>query len=350
MTKRTTSQHSPRVSSKRTRINRYVDWEQKVHSGKSVPPLPLDPSDPQSMDDFEAIETLWSLWGSLENDPVIQDELAECDALIARHHNIARPRAQDRPQSAQRRHIRSGVLAMAACLLVACVYLTVPGLFSDAPSTAQRFHTTIGEQRTVTLADQSRVTLNTNSVLSVDFTPERRTLKLLQGEAFFDVSHDPERPFEVHALDGLTRAIGTQFNVAISDAKEVDVAVLEGVVEVVSNTSSTTTSPQWPRVHVGQSVRYWQGDSIADVETAANTDVIKSWLEGKILLKDTRLEDAIEQFNRYSTKKIVIGRNNLRDIRINGLFDNHDQQAFLNGLEEIVSVKVVAQPNTLVLL
>ena len=93
------------------------------------------------------------------------------------------------------------------------------------------YTTGVGEQKTIQLADNSVVQLNTNSRLEVDYSSDLRRLSLTQGEAHFDVAHNPQRPFEVLAGQGLVRAIGTAFTVHIRKI-DVEVIVTEGTVEL----------------------------------------------------------------------------------------------------------------------
>ena len=93
------------------------------------------------------------------------------------------------------------------------------------------YTTGVGEQKTVQLADNSIVQLNTNSRLEVHYSDSTRRLNLSQGEAHFDVAHNPNRPFEVYAGQGLVRAIGTAFTVHIRKI-DVEVIVTEGTVEL----------------------------------------------------------------------------------------------------------------------
>jgi len=93
--------------------------------------------------------------------------------------------------------------------------------------------TAVGEQKTITLPDNSVVQLNTNSRIQFDYEGEVRAVYLHQGEAHFSVAKNPDRPFEVYAGTGLVRAIGTAFSVTLNDnSDKINVVVTEGVVEI----------------------------------------------------------------------------------------------------------------------
>ncbi len=110
-------------------------------------------------------------------------------------------------------------------------------LWMNAGSEIQTFSTAVGQQRDVTLADGSIVSLNTNSIVEVDLTRRDRQIHLRKGEAHFRVAHDRARPFLVHAGDAVVRAVGTEFDVRLLADQHVDIVVNEGRVEVQATLS-----------------------------------------------------------------------------------------------------------------
>src|SRR5262249_52423190 len=72
---------------------------------------------------------------------------------------------------------------------------------------AQHYDTAVGEQRSVALSDGSVVTLNAASSITVEMSRGRRTIRLLSGEALFQVAHDAVRPFDVLTADTAVRAV-----------------------------------------------------------------------------------------------------------------------------------------------
>ncbi len=84
------------------------------------------------------------------------------------------------------------------------------------PAAAVKYVTGAGQKSTVTLADGSRVILDANSTLDVAFAERQRAVRLLNGHAFFDVAHDPGRPFTVQAAGRVVTALGTQFDVKLA--------------------------------------------------------------------------------------------------------------------------------------
>src|SRR6266478_8828910 len=116
--------------------------------------------------------------------------------------------------------------AVLAAVAVGAVWLQQGG------GESQTWATAVGQQRNVTLADGSTVTLNTNTILETDLRRRTREIYLRKGEAHFTVAHDRARPFLVHAGDSVVRAVGTEFDVRVRDANQIEVIVNEGQVEV----------------------------------------------------------------------------------------------------------------------
>ncbi len=163
-----------------------------------------------------AAAALSAVWGTL-------DGLAEAkrDEKIATFTNPAKLPLLHHPQR--------GWFAAAAVLAavgVGAVWLQQGGGESQTLATA------VGQQRNVTLADGSTVTLNTNTILETDLRRRTREIYLRKGEAHFQVAHDRSRPFLVHAGDAVVRAVGTAFEVRVLTDQHVDVVVDEGRVEV----------------------------------------------------------------------------------------------------------------------
>src|SRR6266851_9607598 len=162
-----------------------------------------------------AAAELSAVWGAL-------DGLAEAkrDEKIATFANTAKLRLLHHPQR----------WWFAAAAVLAAV--AVGAIWLQRGSELQTLATAVGQQRNVTLADGSTVTLNTNTILETDLRWHTREIYLCKGEAHFQVAHDRSRPFLVHAGDAVVRAVGTAFEVRVLTDQHVSVVVNEGRVEV----------------------------------------------------------------------------------------------------------------------
>src|SRR5699024_7923477 len=138
--------------------------------------------------------------------------------------NIQQPKPQRIRRSAV---VAYGVAATAVVLLAALLYYVAGFSTPDAPEmVSQKIITEKGQQTTVQLSDGTRIHLNVESRLSVaaGFNSDNKRIVHLEGEAFFEVAPDRQRPFEVHTAGSVTQVLGTKFNVsAYPDQEDVQV-------------------------------------------------------------------------------------------------------------------------------
>lgn len=226
-------------------------------------------------------------------------------------------------------------LALAAALSVvvtgALVYLR---LAEPAVSTA------VGEQRILTLADGSRIFLNTDTRLVVNDEPRRRHIRLDNGEALFDVAEDRTRPFVVTAGDREVVALGTSF-VVRRDDQQLAVTLLEGKVAVAPVPSGDDGSPVPEASTVllpGQ--RLVLAESEAPKLDQPSLESITAWRRGEIILDKTRLQEAIAEMNRYSELKLVIEEPEIADIRVSGIFRIGDSARFAHAVAQTYHLNV----------
>ncbi len=164
----------------------------------------------------------------LESDPENRSAYEAAERLLgeARTAILGDPELESMPRRQKRR--RPLLLpALFAAVAVGGVFLALGGslrLQADAVAGPD-------EMPELTLADGTIMQLNAGSAAAFRFTPERRTVTLLRGEAFFRVAHDPSRPFVVEAAGAATTALGTAFDVSIGD-EATDVVVAQHAVAV----------------------------------------------------------------------------------------------------------------------
>jgi transmembrane sensor len=223
-----------------------------------------------------------------------------------------------------------------AAMAVAAVAVLVTGSYFYL--TPQRLQTAVGEQRSVVLGDGSLVTLNTSSSLEVHMAKDRRTVKLLAGEALFEVAHDAKRPFDVRTGDTTVRAIGTQFNVD-RRAASTTVTVVEGRVAVFTTPDGTqegsqTTLPLAAGEQLTLAPRSARHPVRADVATAI------AWTQRKLIFEHRQLGEVAAEFNRYNRQVIEIQSAELRNQEVTGVFQANDPGSFLTFLSRLPGVTI----------
>jgi len=206
-----------------------------------------------------------------------------------------------------RRRGRSLGLAVACCAMLA---VTLTALYPPAFWRAD-YLTGKGEQRSVTLADGSRVMLNTATALAIHFDAGTRRVELLAGEAFFDVAKNPQRPFVVTAAGSEVRAVGTAFAVK-RQSEQTEVELVEGIVEIQDG------QQHQERLTAGQSASI--GASSIALKSVGHPDSMALWRDGYLQFDGLPLSDAIAQINQYRPGRVVLLNTALADKRISGLF------------------------------
>ena len=212
-----------------------------------------------------------------------------------------------------------------------------------------RYSTALGEQRIVTLADGSVIELNTDSALKVRFSKHQRAIHMIKGEAFFRVAHDTTRPFVVSAGEASVKAVGTQFNVRMSNDATL-VSVVEGTVEVRDDTSDAL-APAGPgsavRVTTGEEATITQVRPQASKKrlavakiTTSSAQRSASWTRGRVEFENTPLVDVLSEFQRYRDVRILIDDETIRQLRLTGSFDAHDPDSALAYIATLPGIAV----------
>jgi transmembrane sensor len=232
--------------------------------------------------------------------------------------------------AASRDAARSPRLRYGLAAGVALVGLLVSGTYLS-PRSDTSFRTPVGGMASVPMGDGSRITLNSDSEIELEVSDRERRVNLSRGEAFFDVAKDPSRPFVVYANRNRVVAVGTKFAVRLKpDA--VQVVVTEGEVRV----------EKAPLLGAGEPVASLVAGNIAnssrdgvrvDEKPVADAEQALSWRTGHVVLRKTRLGDAVAEFNRYNVRQIVIADPALAQIEVGGNFQSGNIDGFVRLLQ-----------------
>ncbi len=214
--------------------------------------------------------------------------------------------------------------------------------------------TAVGENKRFELSDGSILTLNTGSQVEVDYQRGVRQVSLVRGEAHFDVTKNPDRPFVVYAGEGLVWAVGTAFNVRVNHTG-VNVLVTEGRVKVYTDVNDQHVLPSLvpavtqvadntlvseALVDAGQSLQYSQ--HIGAIEPLAEDQIEKetAWQHGALVFKGETLEQAVSEIARYTEKRLVIVDPVIKSRRVGGHYQTNDVDALLAALAQGFSIEV----------
>jgi transmembrane sensor len=254
----------------------------------------------------------------------------------------------------------------AAVLCLSVFILSYISLFERESFVSQSpliLMTAVGEYKEVTLSDGSIAKLNTDSELEIDFSSERRKVRLLKGEAFFQVTHNPDRPFIVYADKQSVRAVGTAFSVRHL-LGDLEVIVTEGKVKLANTLAVNITATvkdedneqkqEIPDNLIDSDLFLVAGETY--LATNSKTGAIgrvsqeeinrkMSWQKGMFDFSETPLIDVINDLNRYTQHKIEISDPKLGELKFGGIFKTNELETLLDALETTFNISVIHEKN-----
>ena len=296
------------------------------------------------------IRELNSLWGEL-------NVLTEMTEPIAQADEVSRQLRRAEYFRSWRRRLAfpvAGIAALGVILTSLISYQSVSKIEIIQTAEVQLptiYATKVGEQQEHLLLDGSTITLNTGSRVEVDFRDDQRRVRLLEGEALFDVAHDATRPFLVFAGDGIVRAVGTAFVVHL-DGNKFDVIVSEGSVELSSVLPMPAKNQDVMElkklaslgiVKAGHKAKY--ENAIASVEILSDVELTAkmSWQDGFITFSGETLEEVIWEVSRYTDLKIEIRDPELNALQVGGLFRTGDTDSVFENLKANFNIDILSK-------
>ena len=239
----------------------------------------------------------------------------------------------------QYRPMAGRMAALTACLLFVCAFGAFYFLTNKAPLT---YSTVKGQQMSVVLSDQSRVTLNTDSFVEIAFSDHERLVRLIRGEAMFEVAKDPKHPFVVDTGANQIRDLGTTF-VVRKDERQTSATLIEGRVEVFRDTEDAPV--RLAVLTVGQRITITGGTKIAI--DYPSQDAVTAWTTGQVLFEDELLGDAIEELNRYGNMQLEVDDPTIASLHISGDFTTRDPAEFARAVAALYHLRLEWDSNNI---
>lgn len=259
----------------------------------------------------------WAQLGMLDQRFTVPNGAAR-KALLHGHHSTRRRLRQ------LGGGLASVLMACGLALFVGDRYLPLDYWFAD-----QR--TATGEQRSVRLADNTVIRLNTHSAIDVRFDAQQRRVILQDGEILVETGdHDDRRPFIVETRDGQMRALGTRFLVRRED---------DGTLLSVLQSAVATHSRQDPREQIlreGQQM-FLSRDGLGPL--LALKPGADAWTRGMLVVENARLADLVVELGRYRTGHLGVAPH-VADLRITGSFPLLNTDLALKALATTLPVQI----------
>ena len=328
-------------------------WVAQIESGE------LSPADLSALREWTARSPLHAQ--ELREVAAISGDLSVLTELIE---PLAKVTSQDNPM---RRAVRpqaapAVALALTFTLVIGALIVFSGGIFSTDEISPTSYRTAVGEYRTIALEDGTAVKLNTDSLMEIDFTADARRVRLVRGEAYFEVASLPDRPFQVYSGEAVAEAVGTAFVMRLrGDVAEL--SVVEGVVAFAQRDAiragavqlqldAGEVDPTKERVvatragvllNAGETLNSQKLRALENEPQQVARPTISarelqrklSWTEGLFDFSETPLEEVVAEVNRHNTFQIEIADPRLRELRFGGIFRTGDVEALLGALEGV---------------
>ena len=227
--------------------------------------------------------------------------------------------------------------AATAMFALAAVPVAVVMTRHDNVELRRTYATEIGGHESVPLADGTRLELNTKTQVRARLAEKEREVWLDRGEAYFEVAHDADRPFIVHAGPKTITVLGTKFSVR-RDGDQVEVAVVEGRVRVEDAVKPPMAIKPLPILTRGDIVRAQGGSTMLSPRSTDAVDADLAWRDGMLSFDQVTLTAAASEFNRYNRKKLIV-TGEAGQMRISGSFQAENVGVFARLLERTYGLK-----------
>lgn len=257
-------------SSPSERDQQALDWWTRLRadnvSAQQRNAFELWRTEPLNANAYQNVETLWT--------------------LLERPAHAVRRTERRRPLS------RWATYAAAACLVLA--FATVMLMTPPMSTWGSDYATATGQQQDITLADGSRLHLDSDSAVDITLNSNERRVNLLRGRVFLDVSHDG-RPFVVRAGNSRVQVLGTAFSVSHRSNQD-EVTLLRGQVEVMAGGQHQPLKP-------GEQLKVIDGQIQPPI--AVDADRLLAWRDGQLRVRNAPLRDVLDELMRYQGGRVI---------------------------------------------
>ena len=221
------------------------------------------------------------------------------------------------------KRIWTTTISIAACLMLAVF------MGEDIYNPAE-YATGLAEVKEINLPDGSIIHLAPESRLNTNFTDEKRSIELVEGQAFFDVAHNVEKPFFVHAENSMIRVVGTAFDVSTRQPS-VSVKVKEGIVAVKPDHNEEIL------LKVGDTIRVTS--DYATILGKTDPKYISSWSNNQLVVNDRPVSEVIETLSHYHSSTLLVIGDDIGNQPVTGVYQLTNPDIALSAIAQSVGAK-----------
>jgi transmembrane sensor len=210
------------------------------------------------------------------------------------------------------------------------------------------FSTRIGQQEIRLLQDGTRVVLNTDTRIEVNYDKHARRVRLIRGEARFDVTKHPAWPFLVSVDGQEIRALGTSFIVRLDGIENLSVTLVEGRISVAPIAPHDDMLRQGPQILLPGQRLVILRHHVPAVDRPDMTR-ITAWQQGRVEFDATPLAEAANEMNRYNKTRITVVDADIAQLRIGGVFHAGDSDEFVRIVTAALGLRADRNGSSIVL-
>ncbi len=214
-------------------------------------------------------------------------------------------------------------------------YLLRPSDLASEQSVSSVIHAPMGSRVAFTLPDGTKGWLNSGSDLTYAIPFNNKRNVSLNGEAWFDVTHDQKNPFEITAGKSRVKVLGTSFNVsAYHEAPYIEVVLQQGKVEFYKDDQSEKVAlePSQKLVFSGGRIEI----------SATDPSKYQAWTDGKLVFRGDNMEEVAKRIERWYNVKVVLADKDLENYSFRATFEDDSLEEVLRliGLTSPIDYKI----------
>jgi transmembrane sensor len=246
----------------------------------------------------------------------------------------------------QKARMRPYIVGLATTAIVGAVIIAVSWPLQLFRPPTKTFSTPVGGHLSLTLADGSKIDLNTDTIITVSMSAKHRSATLEKGEALFSIRHDTANPFVASVGNHRVIDLGTQFSIR-ADQSHVSIALIAGSArfETARQNGSVQTTDMSP----GDVIRATHESMSVSRSSPQDLKNSVAWRRGLLVFHNTTFADAVQELNRYNDEKVVIADASVGKLSVGGTFFENDVHAVLNVAQQVFGLSVHKRGNDFVI-
>ncbi len=306
-----------------------LDWFVRLQAGTEDPAVARGfrawlESDPRCGAAFEKVTAIWGAPELL----LASKNVAKATGFSPAHKN------------SPRRSLARKATALGIAVIVALGVSKGPDLLLRMQAD---YITATGERQSITLPDGSQMALNTGSAVALDFSERERRVKILKGEAYFDVRTGMADPFRVVGDFGEVEVKGTAFSVRLGEDED-SVVLSRGSVHVARRAYPHEQRP----LHPGETISV-TSDAI-EQPRQIDTEQSLAWLEGRISFHDQPFGQVLSDLRRYYPGTVFVANRAIEKISVSGNYKLDQPLKAIEALAIAAGASMTTLPGGIVIL